>query len=86
MQAAIVTCGASSSPLVSNGTKKLLMTGYAICALFPASASFIRTDCCTACEPTRILAQLVFSVRSDDDRRKLLELGPTLKLDDVLKT
>ena len=44
------------------------------------------SDCCAACEPTRILGQLVFGVRSDDDRRKLLELGPTLKLDDALKT
>ncbi|KZS02854.1 Uncharacterized protein APZ42_034560 [Daphnia magna] len=44
------------------------------------------TDCCAACEPTRILGQLVFGVCSDDDRRKLLELGPTLKLDDALKT
>ncbi|XP_045031521.1 uncharacterized protein LOC116920640, partial [Daphnia magna] len=43
-------------------------------------------DCCAACEPTRILGQLVFGVRSDDDRRKLLEQGPTLKLDDALKT
>ena len=44
------------------------------------------TDCCAACEPTRILGQLVFGVRSDDDRRKLLEIGPTLKLDDALNT
>ncbi|KZS05446.1 Uncharacterized protein APZ42_031345 [Daphnia magna] len=44
------------------------------------------TDCCDACEPTRILGQLVLGVHSDDDRRQLLELGPTLKLDDALKT
>jgi hypothetical protein len=43
-------------------------------------------DCCANCEPTRILGQLVFGVRSDDDRRKLLEQGPTFKLDDALKT
>ena len=39
MLTAIATCGASSCPLVSNGTKKPLTTGYAICARFPASAS-----------------------------------------------
>ena len=43
-------------------------------------------DCCAACEPTRILGQIVYGVRNEEDRRKLLEKGPALQLDDALTT
>jgi hypothetical protein len=41
-------------------------------------------DCCTACQNTRILGQVVFGVFDDEVRRKLLELGATLTLDMAL--
>lgn len=42
--------------------------------------------CCAACEPTRILGQVVFGAFSDEDRRKLLEKGAALTLDDAVTT
>ncbi|EFX84581.1 hypothetical protein DAPPUDRAFT_238988 [Daphnia pulex] len=35
-------------------------------------------DCCSKCQPTRILGQIVFGVYDDDVRRKLLERGDTV--------
>lgn len=43
-------------------------------------------DCCAACEPTRILGQLVFGVRSDDNSKALLKLGAGLQLDTAVTT
>ena len=42
-------------------------------------------DCCNKCEATRILGQLVHGVADDENRRKLLEVGDNLTLDDAVK-
>ena len=42
-------------------------------------------DCCNKCQPTRILGQIVFGVYDDDVRRKLLEKGDDLKLDEAIE-
>ena len=42
-------------------------------------------DCCNKCQPTRILGQIVFGVYDDDVRRKLLEKGNDLKLDEGIE-
>jgi hypothetical protein len=41
-------------------------------------------DCCSKCQPTRILGQIVFGVYDDDVRRKLLKRGDKLKLDEAI--
>ena len=41
-------------------------------------------DCCANCQPTRILGQLVYGVYDDEIRRKLLERGATLSLDQAI--
>ncbi|KAK4027309.1 hypothetical protein OUZ56_016319 [Daphnia magna] len=43
-------------------------------------------DCCAACQNTRLLGQVVFGVFDDEVRRKLLEQGATLILDQALAT
>ncbi|KZR96021.1 Uncharacterized protein APZ42_009877, partial [Daphnia magna] len=42
------------------------------------------TDCCANCQPTRILGQVVYGVYDDEIRRKLLERGATLTLDQAI--
>ena len=42
-------------------------------------------DCCNKCEATRILGQLVHGVADDENRRKLLEVGDGLTLDDAVR-
>ena len=42
-------------------------------------------DCCANCQPTRILGQLVYGVYDDEIRRKLLEKGATLSLDQAIE-
>lgn len=52
-----------------------------------------KSDCCGACEPTRILDQLIAGVNNEDDRRRLLEKGsetdedgePILDLDSAIE-
>jgi hypothetical protein len=42
------------------------------------------TDCCADCQPTRILGQVVYGVYDDEIRRKPLEKGATLTLDQAI--
>jgi hypothetical protein len=49
-----------------------------------ASKCGLSEDCCSNCQPTRILGQIVYGVYDDDVRRKLLEQGDELKLDEAI--
>jgi hypothetical protein len=49
-----------------------------------ASKCGFSEDCCSKCLPTRILGQIVYGVYDYDLRRKLLEQGDELKLDEAI--
>jgi hypothetical protein len=44
------------------------------------------TDCCNKCQDTRLLGQIIYGVHSDKVRRKLLQEGATLSLNQALTT
>ena len=51
-----------------------------------ASKCEFNSDCCSQCEPTRILGQIIFGVQDDDVRLKFLEKGANLTLDQAINT
>ena len=42
------------------------------------------SDCCNNCQDTRLLGQIIYGVYSDDVRKKLLQKGATLELDQAI--
>ena len=51
-----------------------------------ASKCEFNSDCCSQCEPTRIIGQIIFGVQDDDVRLKFLEKGANLTLDQEINT